>query len=89
MELRKEGKQLQKQMQALIIQGESKDEGVKMTINGIPEIVDIDIDNDLINPTRKGELVRGIRDAFKDAQKKLQKEAMKDLDIDKIKNLFG
>lgn len=89
MELRKEGKQLQKQMQSIIIVGESKDESIKITINGIPEITDLEIDDDLLNPDRKKELIRGIKEAFKDAHKKLQKEAMKDIDMDRVKEMFG
>lgn len=37
----------------------------------------------------KNQLVKSLKQAWKDAQKNLQKEMMKDFDMDKLKGMLG
>lgn len=87
--LQKEARAMQKQMKALIIDGESKSGDVVVRINGTQEIEDIDIAEELLSPGNKEKLVKEIKQALKSAQKKLQKEMMKDMDLDKLKGMMG
>ena len=87
--LQKEARKMQKQMKQMTVEGLSKDELVKVAINGIQEIDDIEIAEELLNPARKIDLVDGIKQAMKDASKKIQKEMAKDMDIDKMRSMLG
>ena len=87
--MQKEARAMQKQMKALIIDGESKSGDVVARINGTQELEDIDIAEELLQPDKKERLVKEIKQALKAAQKKLQKEMMKDMDMDKLKGMMG
>ena len=87
--LQKEARKMQKQMKKMIVEGFSKDENIKVAINGIQELDDIEISEELLNPARKTDLVRGIKEAMKDASKKIQKEMAKDMDMDKMRSMLG
>ncbi|MFC1780486.1 YbaB/EbfC family nucleoid-associated protein [Patescibacteria group bacterium] len=87
--LQKEARAMQKKMKAITIDGESKDGDVVVRINGVNEVEDIDIDEELLTPENKEKLVKKIKQAFKAANKKLQKEMMKDVDMDKMKGMLG
>jgi len=87
--LQKEARQMQRQMRAVKISGMSDDELIEIIIDGTQEIQDIFIDNELLSVDRKNDLIKGIKHAMKDAQKKLQKEMMKDIDIGKMKSMMG
>lgn len=85
--LRREAKKMQEEMKGLSVTGVSRKELVKVTINGLQEIVDINIEDDLLES--KDELVKHIKDAFSDAQKKIQKEMSRGMDLNKIKEMMG
>lgn len=87
--LQKEARQMQKKMKKLQIEGVSKDELVSVIINGVQEIDDIHIDDELLSPARKNDLVKALQQAFKDANKSLQKEMMKDMDMDKMRSMLS
>jgi len=87
--LQREAKEMQKKMKAIHITGYSDDENVKITVNGIQEVEEMDINDELLNVEKKKELIRAIKEALKDSQKKLQKDMSKDMDIDKLKNMLG
>jgi len=87
--MQKEAREMQKKMKAITIKGLSDDELVEITIDGTQEIIDIYIDDQLINIDGKKELVKRIKQSMKDAQKKLQKELMKGMDINQIKNMLN
>ena len=87
--LQKEARAMQKKMKAIIIEGESKDGSVVVRINGVQEIEDMEIDNELLTSEKHDELVKKIKQAFKSANKKLQKEMMKDMDMGKLKGMMG
>ncbi len=85
--LQKEAKKMQEEMKQLMVTGESKKGLVKVTLNGIQELVDINIDDELL--TDKTELKKHIKEAFGEAQKHLQKEMAKGMDMDKLKSMLG
>ncbi|MBD3280864.1 YbaB/EbfC family nucleoid-associated protein [Candidatus Dojkabacteria bacterium] len=87
--LQKEARKMQKQMKKMTVEGTSKDELVRVTINGIQEIDEIDIDEELLNPARKVDLIKGIKQAIKEAGKKVQKEMAKDMDMDRMRSMLG
>lgn len=87
--LQKEAREMQKKMKALIIEGESKDGSVVIQINGVNEIEEIEIDEELLSPDKINELKKGLKQAFKSANKRLQKEMAKDVDIDKMRGMLG
>ncbi len=84
-----EARAMQKKMKQIEIAGYSKDELVEVRINGVNEINEIEIDDELLSPKKKRKLIKGIKQAIKDANKKLQKEMVKDMDLDKIKSMLG
>lgn len=87
--LQKEARAMQKKMKALLIEGDSKDGSVVVRINGTNEVDDIDIEEELLSPEKKNDLIKRLKQAFKAANKKLQKEMMKDMDLDKMKGMLG
>lgn len=87
--LQKEARAMQKKMKAVIVDGESKAGDILVRINGVNEVVDIDIDDDLLTVGKKEHLVKKLKQAFKSAQKKLQREMMKDMDMNKLKGMVG
>lgn len=87
--MQKEARAMQKKMKQITVHGLSDDELVKVTINGLQDITEIDIHDELMSPDSKSDLVKGIKSAMKNAQKNLQKEMMKDFDMDSLKGMFG
>jgi DNA-binding protein YbaB len=87
--LQKEAKEMQKKMKTMHITGYSDDENVKIVVNGLQEIEEMEINDSLMNVEHKKEMIRGIKEAVKDSQRKLQKDMTKDMDIDKIKGMLG
>jgi DNA-binding protein YbaB len=87
--LQKEAREMQKKMKAMQIIAISDDEEVKITMNGIQEIEDMEISDELMKLENKRHLIKAIKEAIKDGQKKLQKEISKDMDINQIKNMLG
>lgn len=87
--MQKEARAMQKKMKQIKVSGVSDDELVEVTINGVQDIEEIEIANELMEVERKKDLVKGIKQALKDAQKKLQKEMMKDMDMSQLKNMLS
>lgn len=87
--LQKEARAMQKKMKAVNVDGESKSGEVVVRINGVNEVVDIDIDESLLVLEKKDVLIKQLKQAFKSAQKKLQREMMKDMDMNKLKGMMG
>jgi DNA-binding protein YbaB len=78
--------QMQKMMQAISVQGVSKNGKVNITLNGEYKIVDLKIDGSLINfvfdsTTSKGKedtsIAKFVMEAYEDASKKVQNAIMK------------
>lgn len=87
--MQKEAKKMQKEMKQIHVSGFSKNEDVEVVMDGTQEIEEIGIDDELMTVEKKSYLVKGIKEAVKDAQKKLQKEMMSSMDLDKIKGMLG
>lgn len=87
--MQREAKKLQKEMEKIKITGESRDGTLKMYFNGAQELLDMNISDDLMDPSRKDDIVKGIKEAQKDFQKKFQKQAAKDLDMDQLRSMMG
>ena len=87
--LQKEARAMQKKMKAVEVDGESKSGDVVVRINGVNEVVDIDIDESLLSPEKSDNLIKKLKQAFKAAHKKLQREMAKDMDMDRLKGMMG
>jgi len=87
--MQKEARKMQKKMKALVIEGESKDGTVVVSINGLNHLESADFDDELLNPESKKRLIKNLKQAMKSANKKLQKEMMKDMDMNKLKGMMG
>lgn len=87
--MQREAKKLQEDMRKIHVTGESRDGKLKMYYNGAQELEDMNIEDELMDPTMKDRLINDIKEAQKDFQKKLQKQAMKDIDMNQIKNMLG
>ena len=67
--LRQEAKKMQDEMKQVMVTGESKKGLVKVTLNGVQELVDINFDSEIL--CDKFALKKHIKDVYSDAQKKL------------------
>jgi len=84
-----EAKKMQSKLREKKITGESKDEMLRITMNGAQEFEDIQVDDSLMDINMIDRFKKDMSEAFKDYQKKLQKEMAQDIDLDKIKGLLG
>jgi len=84
-----EAKKMQNRLREKKISGESKDGMLKIFMNGAQEFEDMWIDDDLMDVDMMDRFKKDMKEAFKDYQKKLQKEMAQDLDLDKIKGMLG
>jgi DNA-binding protein YbaB len=87
--LQKEARAMQKKMKGIHVIGLSDDELVSVAMNGAQEVEEIEIHDELLTAERKRDLVKSLKQALKDGQKKLQKELVKDMDISQIKGMLG
>jgi len=84
-----EAKQMQKRMREKKIYGESKDGKVKIYMNMAQEFEDIYIDESILSQGSLDLIKKGMEEAFKDYQKRMQKEAVKDLDLNQLRDMLG
>lgn len=92
LEIRKEAKIRETELKSKISEGSSKKGWVKMKVNGLQEIVDITIDDNLMELSKKKDLIQALKEAQADVTAKLQKEVMaqmKGMDMNKIKDMLG
>jgi len=87
--MQKEARAMQKKMKLIKLVGLSDDELISIEMDGTQEIKDISIDDSLLSIESKRELLRGLKQAAKAAQKKLQKAMMKDMDLSQIKDMLS
>jgi len=87
--LQREARKMQKEMKKLRVEGFSKDDLIRVEINGLQNIEEIEIDEELLSLGRKKDLISGLKHAHKQASKKVQKEMAKDMDMDKMKSMLG
>jgi DNA-binding protein YbaB len=90
LKMKQQADQMRKKLQAQRVTGESKDGRLKLFMNAAQEFEDIFIDDEILADARSLDLIKkSMKEAFADYQKKLQKEMMKDFDIDQLKNMLG
>ncbi len=89
LKMQSEAKQMQKKLREKKVSGSSKDGRVVIFMNLAQEFEDLHIDESLLEPESMGLIKKLFDEAFKDYQKILQKEAMKDFDLEKIKSMLG
>ena len=87
--MQSEAKKMQKQLQSKTLTGESKDGLLRIYMNAAQEFQDIDIDDSILEMEDLEQIKKRMKEAFKDYQKKLQKEMMQSMDIDSLKNMFN
>ena len=89
LKMQSEAKKMQKQLQSRTLKGESKDGLLTIHMNAAQEFQDIDIDQEVLEMEDIDQIKKRMKEAFKDYQKKLQKEMMQNMDIDSLKNMFN
>ena len=88
LKMQSEAKKMQKQLQSRTIKGESKDGLLIIYMNAAQEFQDINIDQEILEMEDIDQIKKRMKEAFKNYQKKLQKEMMQNMDIDSLKNMF-
>ena len=76
-DLRKQAKDLKKNMSEETVTGEAHEGMIKITMDGNQEIQSVDIDESLLDKSEKDKLEQGIKDAFSNAMKELQSLMMR------------
>lgn len=89
LKMRNEAVAMQKKMQEKKIQGDSRDGRVRLQMNGAQEFEQLIVDETIVDSDILRVINLGMKEAFKDYQKKLQKEMAKDVDLDQIKRMLG
>ena len=87
--MQSEAKKMQKKLREKKITGESKDGLLKIYMNGAQEFEDIYIDEEVLDSEDLKGIKKRMKEAFKNYQKKLQKEMMSDMDVDSLKKMFS
>jgi DNA-binding YbaB/EbfC family protein len=87
--MQREAKKMQNRLREKKISGESKDGMIKIFMNGAQEFEDIWVDDDLLDPSMLDRFKKDMKGAFKDYQKRLQKEMAQDMDLDQIKSMIS
>lgn len=72
LELRKQGKQLQKSLGQELVTGEAKRGQVTVKLDGNQKVQEVHVDPTLLGPDHGPDIEQGVAEAFGDAQKKLQ-----------------
>jgi DNA-binding protein YbaB len=84
-----EAKKMQNRLREKKISGESRDGMLKIFMNGAQEFEDIWVDDNLMDVDMLDRFKKDMKEAFKDYQKRLQKEMAQDIDLDQIKGMLG
>lgn len=86
--MQNEAKKMQNKMRERKIKGDSKNGLIRLYMNGAQELEDIFIDEQYLEEGMLDEIRKGFKEAFKDYQKKMQKEMVQDVDLDQLKSMF-
>lgn len=89
-DLRDKAKELQDTLGKESVTATAAGNAVSLTMNGNLEVTDITIDDSLLSSDKKQKLTEGIKDAHKDALKKMQRiMAMKMKEMGGLPNIPG
>ncbi|MCL5408936.1 MAG: YbaB/EbfC family nucleoid-associated protein [Candidatus Omnitrophica bacterium] len=83
-QLKKQASQLQKILSDKIYEASSKDEKIKIKINGKMEVLSIDIASDILSPHNKTHLEKTILHTYQIARKEMERMVQ-----DELKSRFG
>ncbi|MFA6391773.1 MAG: YbaB/EbfC family nucleoid-associated protein [Patescibacteria group bacterium] len=72
-DLRDQAKQLQNQLSQESVMASAENGKINLVMDGNQTVVSLDISPDLLSPDKKGDLEKGLRNAFNDAIKKIQR----------------
>lgn len=89
LKMQSEAKKMQKKLREKKIVGESKDGLLKIFMNGAQEFEDIHIDAEVLENEDLDGIKKRMKQAFKDYQKKMQKQMAQDMDLDSLKSMFS
>ena len=89
LQMQSEAKKMQNKMREKKIKGESRNGMIIIFMNGAQEFEDIYIDEQYLDPNMGDAIKNGLKEAFKDYQKKLQKDMAQDVDMEQIQKLLG
>jgi DNA-binding YbaB/EbfC family protein len=89
LKMRSEAKKMQNKLQEQKIVGESKDGLLKIRMNAAQEFEDIEIDPGILDPDELDNMKKRMKQAFKDYQKKLQKQMAQSMDINALKDMLN
>ena len=89
-DLRSQAKKLQEELSKEVITVSSAGNAVSLTMNGNMEVTDINIEDSLLDPSKKDKLQKGIKEAHAGALKKIQRAmAMKMKDMGGMPEIPG
>lgn len=71
--------EIKKNLENILISFESSDRKIKIVINGVQKIINLDIDQCLLQPEKKEILQRALIECINSANEKVQKEATQKL----------
>jgi DNA-binding protein YbaB len=89
LKMQSEAKKMQKKLRDKKIVGESKDGLLKIFMNAAQEFEDIHIDEEVLSNEGLDGIKKRMKQAFKDYQKKMQKQMAQDMDLDSLKSMFS
>lgn len=84
-----QARKLRKELKGRKIQGNSRNGLLTLHMNAAGDFEDIEIDESLLSPDMISVFKNSLGEAFKDYRKRSEKEAMKNMDMDQLKELFN
>ena len=78
---------MQKQMKKMQVAGKSKDELVKVRLNGLMKIIGVEIDDSLLSPGSSKIIEKKLIEAHKAAQKKIEAHMRNSMSMGDIQNM--
>lgn len=84
-----EAKKMEAQMKTQRFSGSSKSGKVNVVINGLQQVIELHIEDELCNPQMKDLMVKQILEAMEDARKSFEKDMAKNMDLGQLKEMLG
>lgn len=80
---------VQKQMKKIKASGSCKDGSVRISMNGVMKVTDVEIDESMLEPGAKRQLESKIAEAFKEAKKKVEKKMRDQMSLGDLQGMSG
>lgn len=84
-DMRDQAKQLQNQLSQESVMTSAEGEKINLVMDGNQTVVSLDIDPELLTPDKKETLEKGLKNAFNDAVKKIQRLVAQKMQAGNIK----